>query len=103
MVIDTAGYREKREKSLRRLASNLEAKVKRTGRAVKLEPMNPYERRIIHTALQNSSYVTTESEGQGGGRHVVVSPKEKSNILNAPNAPRRTLNFVYRSDKKRRR
>ena len=60
MVIDTAGYREKREKSLRRLASNLEAKVKRTGRAVKLEPMNPYERRIIHTALQNSSYVTTE-------------------------------------------
>ena len=103
VVIDTAGYREKREKSLRRLASNLEAKVKRTGRAVKLEPMNPYERRIIHTALQNSSYVTTESEGQGGGRHVVVSPKEKNNILNAPNAPRKTLNFVYRSDKKRRR
>lgn len=103
VVLDTEGYRAKREKTLRRLAGNLEAKVKRTGRATKLEPMNPYERRIIHTALQNSKYVTTESEGQGTNRHIVVSPKEQSNILNAPNAPRKTLNFVYRSDKKKRR
>lgn len=102
IVLDTEGYRQKREKALQRLASNLEQKVKRTGRAAKLEPMNPYERRIIHTALQNSKYVTTESEGQGNARHVVVSPKEQSNVLNAPNAPRKTLNFVYRSDKKRR-
>ena len=100
VVIDTEGYREKREKTLKRLASNLESKVKRTGKAVKLEPMNPYERRIIHTALQNSKYVTTGSEGQGNNRHIVVSPKEQSDILNTPNAPRKTLNFVYRSDKK---
>ncbi len=102
VVIDTDGYRAKREKTLQRLAGNLEQKVKRTGRAAKLEPMNPYERRIIHTALQNSKYVTTESEGQGTARHVVVIPKEQNNVLNAPNAPRKTLNFVYRSDKKRR-
>lgn len=103
VVLDTdGGYRAKREKTLQRLASNLEQKVKRTGKAVKLEPMNPYERRIIHTALQNSKYVTTESEGQGNVRHVVISPKGESNVLNAPNAPRKTLNFVYRSDKKRR-
>lgn len=102
VVLDTEGYRKKREKTLQRLAGNLEQKVKRTDRAAKLEPMNPYERRIIHTALQNSKYVTTESEGQGNARHVVVSPKEQSNVLNAPNAPRKTLNFVYRSDKKRR-
>lgn len=102
VVLDTERYRKKREKTLQRLAGNLEQKVKRTGRAAKLEPMNPYERRIIHTALQNSKYVTTESEGQGNARHVVVSPKEQSNVLNAPNAPRKTLNFVYRSDKKRR-
>lgn len=102
VVLDTDGYRQKREKTLQRLAYNLEQKVKRTGRAAKLEPMNPYERRIIHTALQNSKYVVTESEGQGVTRHVVISPKEQNNILNSPNAPRKTLNFVYRSDKKRR-
>lgn len=102
VVLDTEGYRQKREKTLQRLASNLEQKVKRTGKAAKLEPMNPYERRIIHTALQNSKFVTTESEGQGNARHVVVNPKEQNNVLNAPNAPRKTLNFVYRSDKKRR-
>lgn len=102
VVIDTEGYRARREKTLQRLANNLEQKVKRTGRAAKLEPMNPYERRIIHTTLQNSKFVTTESEGQGTARHVVVLPKEQNNVLNAPNAPRKTLNFVYRSDKKRR-
>ncbi len=101
--LDVAGYRGKRENDLTALAQKIGQKVRRSGRCFSMEPMNPYERRIIHTALQNSSYVTTESEGQGGGRHVVVSPKEKNNILNAPNAPRKTLNFVYRSDKKRRR
>ncbi|MGN1066562.1 MAG: R3H domain-containing nucleic acid-binding protein, partial [Candidatus Fimimonas sp.] len=103
VVLDTdGGYRAKREKTLQRLALNLEQKVKRTGKVAKLEPMNPYERRIIHTTLQNSKYVTTESEGQGNARHVVISPKGQSDVLNAPNAPRKTLNFVYRSDKKRR-
>lgn len=102
IVLDTNDYRNKREKALQHLAKNLEAKVKRTGRSCKLEPMNPYERRIIHTTLQDSAYVTTESEGQGNTRHVVVSPKSQSNILNTPTAPRKTLNFVYRSEKKRR-
>ena len=103
VVLDTEGYRERRKKALQRLAGNLENKVKRTGRAAKLEPMNPYERRIIHTALQNSKYVTTESEGQGNARHVVVLPKEQNNILNAPGQKKTlSLNFVYRSDKKRR-
>lgn len=103
VVLDAEGYRAKREKTLQRLAHNLEQKVKRTGQPAKLEPMNPYERRIIHTALQGSKYVTTESEGQGHGRHIVISPIGQSDILNAPNAPRKTLNFVYRSEKKRRR
>ncbi len=102
VTLDCEGYRQKREKTLRKLASNIEQKVKRTGVAVSLEPMNPYERRVIHTALQNSKYVTTESEGQGVSRHIVVAPKQQNNILNAPNAKRQTLNFVYRSDKKRR-
>lgn len=103
VILDCEGYRQKREKTLKKLAGNIELKVKRTGVAVSLEPMNPYERRIIHTALQNSKYVTTESEGQGVNRHIVVSPKNQSNILNAINAPRKTLNFVYRSEKKKRR
>ena len=103
VTLDAEGYRAKREKTLERLATNLEQKVKRTGRAAKLEPMNPYERRVIHTALQNSQYVTTQSEGQGSARHVVISPIKQNDILNSPNAPRKTLNFVYRSEKKRRR
>ena len=104
VTLDAEGsYRAKREKTLQRLASNLEQKVKRTGREAKLEPMNPYERRIIHTALQNSKYVTTQSEGQGPQRHVVISPIQQNEVLNSPNAPRKTLNFVYRSEKKRRR
>ncbi|MCM1395779.1 MAG: hypothetical protein NC132_06735, partial [Corallococcus sp.] len=103
VVLDAEGYRAKREKTLQRLAENLEQKVKRTGQATKLEPMNPYERRIIHTALQGSKYVTTESEGQGNARHVVIRPIGRDDILNSPNAPRKTLNFVYRSEKKRRR
>lgn len=103
VTIDAEGYRAKREKTLQKLALNLEQKVKRTGKPVNLEPMNPYERRIIHTALQNSKYVTTESDGQGTQRHVVISPINQSNVLNSPNAPRKTLNFVYRSEKKKRR
>ena len=103
VVLDTEGYRERRKKALQRLAGNLESKVRRTGRAAQLEPMNPYERRIIHTTLQNSKYVTTESEGQGNTRHVVVSPKGQNDVLNSPGQKKTlSLNFVYRSDKKRR-
>ena len=101
--LDAEGYRAKREKALQRLARNLELKVKRTGKEHKLEPMNPYERRVIHTTLQNSKFVTTQSEGQGSARHVVITPIVQNNVLNSPNAPRKTLNFVYRSEKKRRR
>ena len=103
VTLDAEGYRSKREKALERLARNLEQKVKRTGREHKLEPMNPYERRVIHTTLQNSKYVTTQSEGQGSARHVVITPIKQNDVLNSPNAPRKTLNFVYRSEKKRRR
>ena len=103
VTLDAEGYRAKREKTLQRLALNLEQKVKRTGRESKLEPMNPYERRVIHTTLQNSKYVTTQSEGQGATRHVVISPIQQNDILNSPGAPRKTLTFVYRSEKKRRR
>lgn len=101
--IDAENYRAKREKALQKLARNLEQKVKRTGREHKLEPMNPYERRVIHTTLQGSKYVTTQSEGQGAARHVIISPIRQNDVLNSPNAPRKTLNFVYRSEKKRRR
>ena len=103
IVLDCEGYREKREKTLIQLAKNLEQKVKRTGKAVKLEPMNPYERRIIHTTLQDSKYVSTESDGVMNNRHVVISPKLTNNILNAPSNGRKNLNFVYRSEKKKRR
>lgn len=102
VVVDSEGYRSKREESLNKLARSLEQKVRRSGKAFKLEPMNPYERRIIHTALQNSKYVSTESEGTANGRHIIVSPKLTGDILNAP-VSRKSLNFVYRSDKKRRR
>lgn len=103
VTLDAEDYRAKREKALQKLARNLEQKVKRTGREHKLEPMNPYERRVIHTTLQGSQYVTTQSEGQGAARHVVITPIAQNNVLNSPNAPRKTLNFVYRSEKKRRR
>ncbi|MCM1042690.1 MAG: protein jag [Corallococcus sp.] len=103
IVLDSEGYRAKREKTLIQLAKNLEQKVKRTGKAAKLEPMNPYERRIIHTALQDSKYVSTESDGVMNNRHVVISPKLSNDILNAPTVNRKSMNFVYRSDKKRRR
>lgn len=103
VTLDAENYRAKRERSLQQLALNLEQKVKRTGKQTSLEPMNPYERRVIHTTLQSSKYVTTQSEGEGTSRHVVISPIGKNDILNSPNAPRKTLNFVYRSEKKRRR
>ena len=74
--LDTENYRERRKETLENLATNIAFKVKRTKRSVKLEPMNPYERRIIHSALQNDRYVTTKSEGEEPYRHVVVSLKK---------------------------
>ena len=71
--VDTENYRQRRKDTLENLAKNISYKVKRTKRAVSLEPMNPYERRIIHSALQNDKYVTTHSEGDEPFRHVVVT------------------------------
>ena len=74
--LDTENYRERRQAKLEELAHNIAHKVSRTKRAVDLEPMNPYERRIIHSALQNDPYVTTVSEGEEPYRHVVVILKK---------------------------
>ena len=74
--IDTENYRERRKKTLEELAKNISYKVKRTKRAVSLEPMNPYERRIIHSALQDDKYVTTKSEGEEPYRHIIVLLKK---------------------------
>ncbi len=73
--VDTENYRNRRQKTLENLAKNLSFKVKRTKRPVTLEPMNPYERRIIHSALQGDRYVTTHSEGDEPFRRVVITPK----------------------------
>lgn len=74
--IDTEDYRNRRKETLENLAKNIAYKVKRTKRTVSLEPMNPFERRIIHSALQNDKYVTTHSEGEEPYRHVVVMLKK---------------------------
>jgi spoIIIJ-associated protein len=73
--VDTEDYRRRRKETLENLAKNIAYKVKRTKRSVSLEPMNPYERRIIHSALQNDKYVTTHSEGEEPFRRVVVTLK----------------------------
>ena len=73
--VDTENYRQRRKETLENLAKNIAYKVKRTRRSVSLEPMNPYERRIIHSALQNDKYVSTHSEGEEPFRKVVVTLK----------------------------
>jgi len=73
--LDIENYRERRKETLETLAKNISYKVKRTKRSVALEPMNPYERRVIHSALQGDRYVVTRSEGEEPFRHVVISLK----------------------------
>ena len=73
--VDTENYRERHKETLETLAKNIAYKVKRSRRSVALEPMNPYERRIIHSALQNDRYVETHSEGEEPYRKVVVTLK----------------------------
>ena len=73
--VDTEDYRKRRKETIENLAKNIAYKVKRTKRPVSLEPMNPYERRIIHSALQGDKYVTTHSEGDEPYRRVVVTLK----------------------------
>lgn len=76
VTLDTEHYRAKREEALVRLANRMANRVQKTGRKVSMEPMNPYERRILHSALQNNEFVTTHSEGEEPNRHVVITPKK---------------------------
>ena len=75
VVVDCENYREDREETLKRVANKLAANAVRLGKRVRLEPMNPYERRIIHSALMDNPDVTTKSEGKEPGRFVVIIPK----------------------------
>ena len=75
LTIDTEGYRDKREQTLTRLAQKVASQVRTSGRAVTLEPMNPYERRVLHATLQTHPYVATHSEGEEPNRRVVIEPK----------------------------
>lgn len=77
--LDTENYRARRKETLENLAKNIAIKVKKTHRAVTLEPMNPYERRIIHSSLQNDKFVETHSEGEEPFRKVVITPKKGVN------------------------
>ena len=76
--LDTENYRERRRETLENLAKNIAYKVKRTRKQVVLEPMNPYERRIIHSTLQNDKYVETHSEGEEPYRKVVITLKKSA-------------------------
>ena len=88
--LDTENYRERREQKLKSLARNIAHKVKKTRKPVSLEPMNPYERRIIHSALQRDPYVTTYSEGEDPFRHIVVALKKNPKRQDRPFRRQRT-------------
>ncbi len=83
--LDTENYRDRRKETLETLAKNLAHKVKATRKKFTLEPMNPYERRIIHSTLQNNNNVETHSEGEEPYRKVVITPAKKSGS-NRPNS-----------------
>ena len=76
VTLDTEGYRSRREETLKRLARKNAMHVRQSGRSVSMEPMNPYERRILHSALQGFNGVTTHSEGEEPNRHVVITPSK---------------------------
>ena len=75
VTLDTEGYRARREETLTRLARKNAVRVRQTGRAMSMEPMNPYERRVLHSALQGFNGVATHSEGEEPNRHVVITPE----------------------------
>ena len=75
VLVDVGGYKEKREETLKELAKKLEKTVKRNGKKIVLEPMSSYERKILHTELQNSDYVTTYSIGEEPRRRIVIDKK----------------------------
>lgn len=87
--VDTENYRQRRKDTLENLAKNISFKVRRTGKTVTLEPMNPYERRVIHSALQNDRFVETHSEGEEPFRCVVVALKEGVKVRDNNNNRRR--------------
>lgn len=99
--VDTENYRERRKATLENLAKNIAQKVKRTRKPVSLEPMNPYERRVIHSALQNDKYVCTHSEGEEPYRRVVVTLKEGVKLDNYGNRNRGRYNRNYNKKKER--
>ena len=92
VVVDCENYRERREDTLIKLAKRLEEKAVEMKREVILEPMNPFERRIIHTALSDSKTVTTKSEGKEPNRYVVIVPNEKDEFSRPYNAGRNGSN-----------
>ena len=105
--VDTENYRQRRKDTLENLAKNIASKVRRTGKPVTLEPMNHYERRVIHSALQNDRYVETHSEGEEPFRKVVVSlkegvqPRENNRYRRYNNGPgRRSGNYNRNKDKR---
>lgn len=99
--IDTENYRQRRKDTIENLARNVASKVKKTGRTAFLEPMNPYERRIIHSELQNDKYVDTHSEGEEPHRKVVVTlNKEFASELPRRNNYRRRGNNFSRNNRK---
>ena len=75
VMLDTEHYRARREEALRKLADRMANRVRKTGHRVALEPMNPYERRVLHSALQSNPYVTTHSEGEEPYRRVIITPQ----------------------------
>lgn len=78
ITLDTENYRQRRKDTLEALAKNLAKKVKSTRKSVVLEPMNPYERRIIHSILQNDKFITTHSEGEDPYRYIIISLKNNN-------------------------
>ena len=94
--VDTENYRERRKATLENLARNIAQKVKRTRKPVSMEPMNPYERRVIHSALQNDKYVCTHSEGEEPYRRVVVTLKEGVRLDNYNGRGRNRYNRNYK-------
>lgn len=103
VTLNTEEYREKREETLKKLARKVASQVRATGRARALEPMNPYERRVLHSALQNNPDVTTHSEGEEPNRRVVVSPRRlsRSGGYSRPRGGRRSADRGERRTERR--
>lgn len=100
--LDTENYRLRRKQTLENLARNISTKVKRTRKSVTLEPMNPYERRIIHSALQGDKFVETHSEGEDPYRKIVISNKKTYNNRNVKKSSyNKNYSNDYRKDYKK--